>query len=168
MGGNQSMTDEMTPTLYSLADAIEIDLIMGEHDFAGSRKAVLELFEGYSPTVISSIEESLYDDRNSVAAARIQIFGHLGLVVVAEYSTCRLTTFVIDRGKAKGKAFGKTWSRKNLYEWLEVCTKAVYHRNTYDTVWEKLDNGVGRLKEYNKQRDSGRTAREAHDEMWAR
>lgn len=159
----------MEAVLYALADAVEINLVMNDKAFSGSRKAVMELFEGYSPTVISSIDEALMDENSETAAVRMQVFGNLGLVVVAENRTSTLSLFVIDRSKApKEAAFQKpkSWSRQELYLWLEVCTKAVYSRSLYDTVWAKLPNGIGKLKAYNEDRKAGVKAKEAHTRMW--
>ena len=81
------ITEDMKPLVFALADAIETDIAtgaQGAHSFAGSRKAVLELFEGYSPTILSGIDNSLYDPGNSVAAVDQHIFGNVGAITVVE------------------------------------------------------------------------------------
>ena len=106
-----SMKEEMKPLAYALADAIGTDFAtgaQGSNSFAGSRKAVLELFEGYSPTVISGIDNSLYDPGNKVLAVDQHIFGNVGAITIVEgqQSTAASdrTTATAHRGIASGHA----------------------------------------------------------------
>lgn len=158
------------PLLYSIADALEINLIPTEDGFTGSRKAVMELFEGYSPCVISGINNSLVDKNAGIAAAELHVFGNLGLVIIAEDHLARLSLFVIDRSKRHLRPpFRKGWSRKGLYAWLEVCTKAVYSRYMYDHTWQKLPEGVRRLRQYNTDRSAKIISKDrACNDMWGR
>ena len=162
--------DDMKPLLYALADAVETDFIpgaSGANAFAGSRKAVLELFEGYSPTVISGIDTSLYDPGNRVAAVDQHIFGNVGAVTVVEGRQSTVHCFVYDRSKRPElPTFGNFWSRKDLYKWLETPVKAIYHRSIFDTKWEELPEARIRMREYNKARASGDKSRDAYREMW--
>ena len=163
-------TEDMKPLLFALADAIETDLgQVGKFGFTGSRKAVLELFEGYSPTVLSGIEHSLHDQGNSVVAADQHIFGNVGAITVIEGQQSTVHCFVYDRSKRPEdhKPFDTFWSRKGLYSWLEGPVKAVYYRSLFDTEWKQLPNGRTRLNNYNKAREAGlSTNRECYNEMW--
>jgi hypothetical protein len=163
--------DDMKPLVFALADAIETDLspgAQGRHCFAGSRKAILELFEGYSPTIISSIEDSLYDPGNRVAAVDQHIFGNVGAITLVEGQQSTVHCFVYDRSKRiEGTMpWNNFWSRKDLYKWLELPVKAIYHRSIFDTEWSELPNGRNRVHEYCKARSRGDKARDAYNAMW--
>ena len=158
---------EMKTKLFSLADALEMNLNARDGNITGTTKADIELFEGYSPTIISSIENSLMDYTNQVCAAEGQIWGNLGFVCVVEDTASRISFFVIDRSKRMKMApWGTSWSRKLLYEWLEPCVKAVYDRSVFDTEWELLEGGPARIKKYNEARASGAKAKEAYELVW--
>lgn len=163
----------MKPLMYSLADAIETDLsenIRGSQ-FTGSRKAVLELFEGYSPTVISSIDHSLWDTLNSVVAADQHIFGNVGVVTVVEGQQSTIHVFVYDRSKRPGSepwdSSGRMWSRRELYNWLRYSVKAIYYRDLWSEDWKKLEDGRVLLQQYCKDRgDINYSSKQAYMKMW--
>jgi len=162
---------ELKPMLFALADALDMDLAVDDWAITGARKAVYDLFEGYSPTVVSTITDSLIDESNRVVAVCLQVWGKLGLVMVNESNTQTLSLFVYDRVKVpssrKCVPWAGFWSRKMLYYWLEDSCKAIYHRSVYDTEWHKLENGTAKLKEYNASRDHDTlTAKEAYVVMW--
>lgn len=166
-------TEEMKPLLFALADAIETDLSTTGTAFTGSRKAVLELFEGYSPTVISSIERSLWDGLNKVVAADQHIFGNVGVVTVVEGQQSTVHCFVYDRSKRPENSnclpwpnSGCQWSRKDLYFWLEDSCKAIYHRDLWSEEWKKLEGASAKLKLYNYDRDDGVGAKKAYNRLW--
>lgn len=168
------IVEEMKPLLFALADAIETDLQTNPAQrFTGSRKAVLELFEGYSPTVMSGIDRSLWDSLNNVVAADQHIFGNIGVVTVVEGTQSTVHCFVYDRSKrSEGEGSGpwekdgRTWSRRRLYSWLGNTVKAIYHRDLWSEEWKKLDDGRVRLCQYNDDRDSDSTAKESYNKMW--
>ena len=168
------ITEDMKPLVFALADAIETDIAtgaQGAHSFAGSRKAVLELFEGYSPTILSGIDNSLYDPGNSVAAVDQHIFGNVGAITVVEGRQSTIHCFVYDRSKRPDNSnctpWDNFWSRKRLYFWLEDCCKAIYHRSIFDTEWTQLENGRVKLKTYNEARDKGTLRNSAcYRQMW--
>ena len=161
------MNEKLRPLLFAAADALDCDLVLKGMGFTGSRKAKLELFEGYSPTIISSVESSLVDEGNKVVAAQVHIFGNIGAVLVVEGQQSHLSLFIYDRSKtldADDPALGKFWSRKDLYNWLGYSIKAIYQRSLFDTKWEQLDNGKQRLAQYNEARQEGtHTSREAYN-----
>jgi len=166
-------TDEMKPLLLSLADAIECDLTQHANErFTGGRKAILELFEGYSPDVVSSITNSLSDGTNHVVAADQHIFGNVGAVTVVEGQQSSIHVFVYDRSKRPDdgsepwEKFGRTWSRRQLYKWLEPSTKAIYYRDLWQEDWKKLPDGKQRLSSYNYNRERDFGASVAYSEMW--
>lgn len=169
-----SMKEEMKPLAYALADAIGTDFAtgaQGSNSFAGSRKAVLELFEGYSPTVISGIDNSLYDPGNKVLAVDQHIFGNVGAITIVEGQQSTIHCFIYDRSKRPDNsnctAWDNFWSRKRLYFWLESSCKAIYHRSIFDTEWSELEDARNRLKDYNESRDKDKfTSREAYNNMW--
>lgn len=161
------MSESIKTKLYALADALEMRLVHRDGAIMGEAKTDLSLFPGYSPTIISSIEESLVDYTNGTVAVEGQIWGNLGFVCVVEETANRISFFVIDRSKRfKHPPWGHSWSRKLLYEWLEPCVKAVYDRSVFDTEWELLEGGPKRIKAYNKARAGGAKAREAYDLVW--
>lgn len=166
-----SMKEDMKPLAYALADAIGTDFAtgaQGSNSFAGSRKAVLELFEGYSPTVISGIDNSLYDPGNKVLAVDQHIFGNVGALTIVEGQQSTIHCFVYDRSKRpEGKQpWDSFWSRKMLYEWLDGSCKAIYFRSIFDTQWDELPNGRGRLHQYVLDRKHNGTSRDSYNNMW--
>ena len=170
---SNSDKEDMKPLLYALADAIETDFntgARGENSFAGSRKAVLELFEGYSPTILSGIDNSLYDPGNLVAAVDQHIFGNVGAITIVEGQQSTVHCFVYDRSKrpenSNCKPWGNFWSRKDLYYWLEDSCKAIYHRDLWSETWEPLEGARKRLKKYNGDRDAGLSAKKSYMKMW--
>lgn len=162
------MSDTIKTKLYALADALEMRLVYRDGKIDGQAKSDMELFAGYSPTIISSIEESLVDHTNSVVAVEGQIWGNLGFVCVVEDFANRISFFVIDRSKRPPTVapWGHSWSRKELYAWLEYSCKAVYDRSVFDTEWELLENGPAKLKAYNRAREAGKKAKEAYELVW--
>ena len=164
------ITEDMKPLVFALADAIETDLqsgAQGAHSFKGSRKAVLELFEGYSPTILSGVDNSLYDPGNSVAAVDQHIFGNVGAITIVEGQQSTVHCFVYDRSKrSESDPWNNFWSRKDLYKWLECSVKAIYERSIFDTEWKQLENGRMQLHDYCKARTRGDKSREAYNTMW--
>lgn len=168
------INEDMKPLVFALADAIETDLAAGAQGgdcFSGSRKAILELFEGYSPTIISGIDNSLYDPGNSVAAVDQHIFGNVGAITIVEGQQGTVHCFVYDRSKRPENSnctpWDNFWSRKQLYFWLEHSCKAIYHRSIFDTEWGELKGAKAKLVAYNDARDLGAlSSREAYNNMW--
>lgn len=163
------MNEDIKHKLYALADALEIDLSLTETGFEGTTKRVLEIFEGYSPTIITSIEHSLIDSTNDVVGAAGQIWGNVGFVLVVEHIKSRISFFIYDRAKAdKGMLPFQPdqWSRKQLYFWLKDCCKAIYHRSMFDIQWQRVNQGPLRLREYDEERQKGATAKEAYNLVW--
>lgn len=165
--------EDMKPLVLALADAIETDFYtgaQGARSFEGSRKAVLELFEGYSPTVISGIDNSLYDPGNAVAAVDQHIFGNVGAITIVEGRQSTIHCFVYDRSKRPDNSnctpWDNFWSRKRLYFWLEDSCRAIYQRSIFDTEWKPLEGGRVQLRAYNEARDKGGSSREAYNAMW--
>ena len=168
-----SINETMKPLLYALADAAAVDFVpgaSGANAFAGSRKGIIELFEGYSPTIISSIENSLYDPGNRVAAIDQHIFGNVGAITIVEGQQSTVHCFVYDRSKRPDNTnctpWDNFWSRKRLYFWLEDCCKAIYHRSIFSEDWEELPKARERLKSYNEDRDAGRGSKKSYTRMW--
>lgn len=169
-----SIKPEIRPLAYALADAIGTDFstgIQGKNPLAGSRKAMLELFEGYSPTVISGIDNSLCDSNNNVLAVDQHIFGNVGAITIVEGQQSTIHCFIYDRSKRPDNSnctpWDNFWSRKSLYRYLEIVgCKAIYHRSIFDTEWQQLPAAGTRLKEYNEARDRGDKSREAYNTMW--
>jgi len=164
------MNESLVPLMNALADAIATDFTpgaSGANALAGSRKAILELFEGYSPTIISSIDNSLLDPGNDVVAVDQHIFGNVGAVTIVEGRQSTVHCFVYDRSKRPDlPTFGNFWSRKDLYKWLETPVKAIYMRSLFDTEWQELPNGRMRLHNYCKARARGDKSRDAYNAMW--
>lgn len=164
------MTDEMKPKLFALADAIGISLrIEADGLMVGTQKRTLDLFEGYSPTIITDVDWGCVDEFSQTAVAAGRIWGNLGFVcVVEERYGSRVSFFVIDRSKADDAPPLETdrWSRAKLYSWLADCCKAVYHRSMYDTVWEELEKGPQKLKDYVTFRDQNMPSSEAYRTVW--
>jgi hypothetical protein len=165
-------SDNYKKLLYSLADAIETDLTITSDDhLVGSRTGVLDLFEGYSPVVVSGIKSSLYDTFNLVSAVDQQIFGNVYAVTVVELSKNSAHTFIYDASKTPENSNctpweQNRWSRKRLYYWLEDSVTAIYHRKLHVCDWRKLHNGKKKLSQYNKARDHGFRAKEAYADLW--
>lgn len=159
---------EIKTKLFSLADALEMRLVARDGEINGTVKMDIDLFQDYSPTIISSIEDSLIDYTNQVVAVEGQIWGNLGFVCIVEDTASRISFFVIDRSKRykKERAFTNTWSRKYTYEWLAKCCKAVYDRSVFDTEWELLEGGPKKLRDYTNARKDGAKAKEAYELVW--
>ncbi len=163
-------TADLTPMIYSIADALEIDMRVDYSQstrgkLSGKRNVVMEVFEGYSPTVVTEVLESQVYDVSVVATVRI--WGNLCLMIINDKYTQMLTLFVYDKSKApKGKPFEKFWSRKHTYKWLDNSIKAIYSRSVFDTKWTKLESGTQRLSSYNYNRKHNISASAAYDEMW--
>lgn len=159
---------EIRSQLYPLADALGMALhLSADGVINGSRKTKLDLFEGYCPTVITSIEQSLVDKNWDVIALSGHVWGNLGFVIVLEKN--HLSFFIIDRSKLVDKQMlpSKFWSRKVIYGNIADATKAVYHRSVFDTEWSLLDKGPAKLREYNEMRNkTGGSARAAYDHVW--
>lgn len=161
-------SEEMT-MLTAMADALEIDITPdGPCRIKGSRKAVMEVFEGYSPTVVSSVFDSIIDSSAGIIGVCIQVWGNLNIMCINDRHAQLLTLFVYDRTKVTKESppFGAFWSRRHTYKWLEGCTKGIYSRSIYDTVWTKLESGTQRLSSYNYNRSHDISAGAACDEMW--
>lgn len=159
----------MKAKLFTLADALEMNMnVRGDGTLTGSAKIDLDLFQDYSPTIITSIEESLIDYVNNVIVVEGQIWGNLGFVCIVEDTKSRISFFVIDRSKRyKNKSpFGDRWSRQWTYQWLAKCCKAVYDRSVFDTEWDLLEGGPKKLKDYTKARADGAKAKEAYGIVW--
>ena len=168
------MNESLIPLMNALADSIATDFTpgaSGANALAGSRKAILELFEGYSPTIISSIDNSLLDPGNDVVAVDQHIFGNVGAVTIVEGRQSTVHCFVYDRSKRPDNTnctpWDNFWSRKRLYFWLEDSCKAIYHRSIFDTDWEQLPSASTRLKKYGRDRDNiNKNSRQAYNSMW--
>jgi hypothetical protein len=163
------MNESIKPLLFVAADALDIDIVMRHLRFTGSRKETLELFEGYSPIIVSNIEDSLIDVGANLIAARVHIFGNLGVILVVDGRRRDLNLFIFDRAKAdkENDPWGAFWSRRVLHKWLESSCNAIYRRDIWDTEWTKLAQGPKKLCHYNKQRNKGQKASKAYSNMWA-
>lgn len=160
------------PLLYSLADALEMDLSVDNLGvLQGTRKGVLELFQDYSPTLCSSVCWSCIDKPMGVVAADVHVWGKVGVTIVVEEKLDLISLFVTDRNKVTiskdNFPFDSGhWSRRRLYEFVEPGLKAVYYRNLIETDWQQLENGVVRLRTYNQMRSKKLASREAFEYMW--
>lgn len=160
---------EQRPMLYPLADALEMEFRITKDGLEGTRKTAIELFEGYSPTICSTILESLTDFEYGVIGIYMQIWGNLHVAIINEDQYKQLTLFVVDRSKmAKRVVFppNTKWSRKRAYAALGGGTVAIYHRGSYDDDWKRMENAVARLKKYNSDRVENRPARESFNDFW--
>lgn len=163
------MKDTTKPMLFSLADALEIDLqVTHLAELTGSSKKIMEVFEGYSPTVVTSVIDSLVDEHNGVIGVCVQIWGNLNVMCINDSRSQLLSLYVYDRSKiVKGSfPFDTFWSRQHTYKFLGSCVKGVYSRSIYDTVWAKLEKGPSALRIYNDMRQKGIDADTAYMAMW--
>ena len=161
--------DEVTPMLYSLVDALEIDIVRdGPTRLKGSRKAVMEVFEGYSPTVVSSVFESIVDASAGMIGVCVQVWGNLNVMCLNDNRAQKLSLFVYDRTKVvqNSDPFGAFWSRKHTYAFLGPCIKGVYWRSIYETEWVKMEQGTTALHRYNDMRKSDYDSSIAYRAMW--
>lgn len=161
--------DTLIPMLYSLADALEIDIARdGPCNLKGSRKSVMEVFEGYSPTVVSSVIDSIVDDAAGMVGVCVQVWGNLCVVCLNDRRAQIISLFVYDRTKATPDtyAFSGFWSREECYAFLGPCIKGIYWRSVYDTKWAKLEQGPTLLRLYNDMRKKGTDASTAYMAMW--
>jgi hypothetical protein len=122
---------------------------------------------------MSGIDRSLWDGVNYVVAADQHVFGNIGVVTVVEGQQNTIHCFVYDRSKRPENTncrpwceSGRTWSRKDLYYWLEESVRAIYYRSLYDTRWTLLEQGRKKLEKYNRDRDNGKSAKESYQQMW--
>jgi len=169
--GDRNMTEEKH-MLYPLADALSMDFSLVEDRLKGNKKTKMDLFEGYSPTIVSSIVRSLTHFSYGVTGVLLQVWGNLHVVLVNEDKTKQLFLFVLDRSKMR-EAFPKSelfennkWSRGDLYLLMEPGLKAIYYRSSYNTQWKRLGNDKQRLKAYNAARREGKDATVAWDIFW--
>ena len=161
--------EEVTSMLYSLADALEIDIVLdGPTHLKGSRKAVMQVFEGYSPTVVSSVFDSIIDDSAGMIGVCVQVWGNLNIMCLNDRRAQKLSLFVYDRTKVVqgSDPFGAFWSRKNTYAFLGPCIKGVYWRSIYDTEWAKMEQGTTALHLYNDMRKKGTDSDTSYMAMW--
>lgn len=160
--------EQLRPLLYPIADALAINLVFEGVKVNGSRKAVYDVFEGYSPTVIASVIDSLVDGINDIVAVTVQIWGNLNVMCILDNRQAMISLFVFDRAKIPTDLapFGQFWSRQNTYSWLEGSCKAIYSRPIHDTEWVKLEAGPKKLKDYNEARYKGERAKVAYEAMW--
>lgn len=160
--------DTLKPMIYSIADALEIDLIRRGNHLEGKRKVVMAVFEGYSPTVVTNVIDSIIDDHNGVIAVCVQIWGNLNVLCVNDKQAQNLTLFVYDRSKIKkgSSPFDTFWSRQKTYRFLGPCIKGIYHRSVFDTVWTLMEDGPSKLRIYNDMREKGMTANSSYMAMW--
>jgi hypothetical protein len=165
----------LRPLLNAAADALGMDLrprvTLHDQGVTGSRKCVLELFEGYSPTIVSSIEDCMIDKANSLVAIKVHIFGNVGAILLVEGRQSHLSLYVYDRSKTPENSncapWDSFWSRKKLYYWLGDCVRSVYHRSLFDDTWEELPQGRARVRKYNDNRDRERvSSTEAYRIFW--
>jgi len=158
--------------LYPLTDALEMDLIVVDGGLEGTKTTDIDLFEGYSPTIVSTVVESLTHFSYCVVGVLIQVWGNLHIVMVNEEIHKRLLLFVLDKGKInevfpKEEFFPRNkWSRKTLYRVMGPGVKAIYHRCSYDDTWEKLKNGPERLRKYNEARSQNMDSKMAWNLFW--
>lgn len=163
--------DVVTPMLYSLADALEIDIVRdGPTRLKGSRKAVMKVFKGYSPTVVSSVFDSIVDTSTATGmiGVCVQVWGNLNVMCLNDNRAQKLSLFVYDRTKVAQNSdpFGAFWSRKHTYAFLGPCIKGVYWRSVYETKWVKLEQGPTLLRLYNDMRKKGKDSNTAYTAMW--
>ena len=167
MGGDESMSDIKT-TLFAVADSLGMNMRRDDDILTGNRKTTLDLFEGYSPTIITEIVDSLVDELNEVVGVKVRVWGNLGVLLIAEQQRGTIHAFVYDRSAApQDPVFvDNKWSRARTYAWLEGCVKGIYHRFVYDYEWQVLDQPAARLKAYNKARRDDVGARQAYELIW--
>lgn len=162
--------NETRTRLFALADALGMDLQCDpQYDtINGTTKRLIELFEGYSPTICPTIEMGRVCQSAGVVAAQGQLWGNLGFVMTVEYTNHLVSLFLYDRSKAPDeKPLDNTgWSRRRLYRWLEDSVKAVYYRSVFDDEWYKLDKGPAKIRQYNEARKNQQTAKSAYDLVW--
>lgn len=161
--------EETKSMLLALADALEINMkLVGLTELEGSSKRVMEVFEGYSPTVVSTVLASLVDEHNGVMGVCIQIWGNLNVMCINDRRSQTLTLYVYDRSKVVKDSFpfSTFWSRLDTYKFLGPCVKGIYSRSVYDTVWKKLEQGPSRLRLYNDMRHKNTDADTAYMAMW--
>lgn len=158
--------------LYPLADALDMDFSLVADRLKGNRKTKMDLFEGYSPTIVSTIVRSLTHFSYGVTGVLVQVWGNLHVAIVNEDNTKQLFLFVLDRSKMK-EAYPKSdlfenneWSRGDMYHLMEPGLKAIYYRSSYNTQWRRLGNDKQRLKAYNVARKGGYDAAAAWDIFW--
>jgi len=158
--------------LYPLTDGLEMGLTIGDDGLEGTKTTEIDLFEGYSPTIVSTVIESLTHFSYDVVGVLVQVWGNLHIVMVNEEIHKRLLLFVLDKGRINEaypkEAFfpGNKWSRKNLYRVMGPGVKAIYHRCSYDDNWEKLENGPEKLRKYNEARGQNMDSNMAWNLFW--
>ncbi len=150
--------------LFALADALDMDLKLKGFEICGTRKTQLDLFEGYSPNISTSIINSLTDFYNGVIGVHVQVWGNLNIILLLETRYNKIDLFVLDRSKlVDGFPWTKNqWSREACYRFIESGLKAIYTRIIYDNEWTLVEDGPKRMRRYNLMRENGKSASEAH------
>lgn len=164
---------ELTPMIYTLADALEIDMNLDFNGtttgkLRGSNHVTMEVFEGYSPTVVSEITDTIIDKPAGIIAVCARIWGNLSVMCINDNQTQNLSLYVYDKSKvvADSSPWIKRWSREHAYKYLGPCIKGIYWRPTVETKWNKLSKGSALLKTYNDMRKSGYDSGIAYRAMW--
>lgn len=133
--------------VFPLADALEIDLrIVDSKELTGVKSTRLELFEGYSPTVVSTTLESLLDTYTRVAGVYMQIWGNLNIVLIHQEASSLLELFILDRSKLKknsGPFHMNQWSQDLCHAFIKPGLKAKYFRQTYEVEWQEACKSGG-------------------------
>ena len=133
--------------IFPLADALEIDLrVMESKELVGSKSTRLKLFEGYSPTVVSTVLDSLVDNYNKVSGVYMQIWGNLNIVLINQDKFALLELYILDRSKLKknsGPFHMNQWSEDLCQAFMKPGLKAKYFRQAYEIDWQKACKSGG-------------------------
>lgn len=164
------MMDTTTiPMIYELGDALELDFtVIAKNKLRGERKVYLEVFEGYSPTVVTEVLDSIIDIPVGIVAVCMRIWGNLNIMCINDKKTNILSLYVYDRSKvfAKSTPWVSRWSREHAYRFLAPCIKGIYWRSVFENTWHKLDKGPTKLHLYNELCKKGAGASAAYITMW--
>ncbi len=136
-----------TALVCPLADALEIDLrVLDSKELVGVKTTSLELFEGYSPKVVSTVLESLLDNYAKVAGVYMQVWGNLNIVLIHQEASSLLELFILDRSKLKknsGPFHMNQWSQDLCHAFMKPGLKAKYFRQTYEVEWQEACKSGG-------------------------
>ena len=140
------------PYLFPLADALEIDLRITSTpgELLGQKSTRLELFGGYSPTVVSTVLASVVDTYESVSGVYMQIWGNLYIVLVYEEKCNTVKLFILDRSKLEKNSlpwYGNKWSRDVCYTHMAPGLKAVYSRHVSQQKWTEVVGEAAEIRE---------------------
>jgi len=160
----------LTPMLYALGDSAGMDVGFNVKvsKIHGNRKGIMEVFEGYSPTVVTEITHSIVDMSSGIVAICVRVWGNLNVLIIYDSRMRYQSMYVYDKSKVREDStpWDSRWSRKHTYKFLESCVKGIYWKSEGGLTWTKLEQGVTRLGVYNDMRKKGATASAAYITMW--